>query len=493
LYTKLAVALLVLLITLGCLYVAAGIYTTDMYLQEVRQKLNRELAAHLIDDGLLIRDGGVDPESLKHVIHMLMVVNPSIEVYVLDPDGRILAYSSPPGRVRLERVSLEPVREFLADDEGRLLLLGDDPRNPGGRKVFSAGVIGDQADPEGYVYVVLGGQLHDSVVQRLAGSYVLRMGVAAGIAVLAFALVAGLLLFAILTRRLRKLDVAMREFEASGFAAPIAPSGWRSGRGSDEIDRLGRTFQRMAQRIGEQLAELERADRTRRELVANVSHDLRTPLASLHGYLETLLLKGDRIDPEERRRYLEIAARHSGRLGGRVAELFELAKLDACDVRPDPEPFSMAELVQDVAQKFQIETGRKRIRLHTERETGLPFIVADIGLVERVLENLIGNAVRHTPEDGQVTVTVEGEGDGIRVRVQDTGPGIPADELSSVFDRFYRCKTGETSDGGAGLGLAIARRIVELHGGRIRATSQPGQGSVFTFTLPLEAGPVSRS
>lgn len=487
LYAKLALALLVLLLALGFVYVAAGIYVTDLYLQEIRQKLNRDLAAHLIDDGLLIRDGTVDPATLENVIHMLMVVNPSIEVYVLDPEGRILAYSTPPGRLQLDRVDLGPVRDFLSDPDGSRLVLGDDPRNPDRHKVFSAAAIGAPEDREGYVYVVVGGQLADSVAQRVSGSYVLRMGLAAGLAAMALTLLAGLLLFALLTRRLRRLDVAMRRFEAGGFTEPPAPPLRSRGKGGDEIDRLGETFERMAGRMRAQLEELERADLTRRELVANVSHDLRTPLASLHGYLETLVLKGDQLDPGERRRYLEIAARHSGKLGRRVAELFELSKLDASDVRLQREPVSLAELVQDVTQKFQLEASRKRLRLHTEREKGLPFLHADIGLVERVLENLIGNAVRHTPEGGDVTVTVERQGDRARVRVRDTGPGIPENELRSVFDRYYRCKTDETAGGGTGLGLAIARRIVELHGGSIDASSVPGEGSVFSFSLPLAA------
>jgi len=223
----------------------------------------------------------------------------------------------------------------------------------------------------------------------------------------------------------------------------------------------------------------------RRELVANVSHDLRTPLASLHGYLETLVLKGDRLDPAERRRYLEIAARHSGKLGRRVTELFELSKLDACDVRLQRERFSPAELVQDVVQKFQLQSERTGVELATERRGDLPFVDADIGLVERALENLLGNAIRHTPGGGRVTVCVDTAAGNARIVVSDTGPGIATDELDSVFDRFYRGRNGESSGEGAGLGLAIAKRIVELHGGTIRADSPPGEGAVLSFTLPL--------
>jgi len=487
LYGKLVLALLAILVLVAVVYVVVGVYVTDLYLQEVRQKLNVDLAAHLIDEGLLLPDGNVDPEALEHIIHMLMVINPSIEVYVLDPEGRVLAYSTPPGILHRERVSLEPVLRSLEPD-ARLPILGDDPRDSSGYKVFSAEVIGDRDRPEGYVYVVLGGTLHDSVVQRLAGSYALRMGAAALVAGLVFAFAAGLVVVALLTRRLRRLASEMSAFEEGGFTSPPDSShGWR-GEGGDEIDRLGETFEGMARRIGEQLAQLERADRMRRELVANVSHDLRTPLSSLHGYLETLLIKGDKIDPAERQRYLEIAARNSGSLSKRVAALFELAKLDAYEVRLEEERFSLAELAQDVVQEFEIQAATKQIRLQTERGKTLPFVTADIGLIERVIENLVGNAVRHTPPGGQVTVSIESADSEVRVRVQDTGPGIPHDELHAVFDRFYRCRADEPGGGGTGLGLAIARRIVELHRGSIRVESRPGKGTAFVFTLPVSTG-----
>jgi signal transduction histidine kinase len=484
LYGKLVLALLAILVLVAVIYIAVGLYVTDLYLQEVRQKLNADLAAHLIDEGLLLPDGNVDPDALKHIIHMLMVINPSIEVYVLDPEGRVLAYSTPPGKLHRERVSLEPVLRSLEPD-ARLPILGDDPRDPTGSKVFSAEVIGDRNRPEGFVYVVLGGTLYDSVVQRLSASYVSRMGAAALVAGLVFAFAAGLVVVALLTRRLRRLASEMDAFEASGFTSPPdSPGRWR-GEGGDEIDRLGETFEGMSRRIGEQLTELERADRMRRELVANVSHDLRTPLSSLHGYLETLLLKGDRIDPEERRRYLEIATRNSGSLSKRIAALFELAKLDAYEVRLEEERFSLAELVQDVVQDFEMRAREKRVELHTEREEKVPFVVADIGLIERALENLIGNAVRHTPSGGRVTVSIRTDHSEVSVEVRDTGPGIPPDELPSVFDRFYRCRADESGGGGTGLGLAIAKRIVDLHRGSIRADSTIGEGTVFTLTLPV--------
>lgn len=487
LYGKLSLALFGLLLVMGGLALTWTLISTQLYLSEARQRLNRDLARHIVEEIPLLEGSRVNQRGLEEIFHMLMVVNPTIEVYLLGSGGEILAYSAPPDRVRQERVSLGPVRRFLEGGRG-LPISGDDPRNPGSHKVFSAAPIEVDGRTEGYVYVVLGGEEYDSVVGVLAGSYALGLGarwIAGSLLVVGMA---GLVLFALLTRRLRRLSDDVRAFREADFLEPPpeagAPPEVESG---DEIDRLRSVFSEMAGRIALQVDELRETDLRRRELVAGVSHDLRTPLAALRGYLETLQLKEDSLEAAERREYLEIAARHSERLARLVADLFELATLESREPDLNREPFAPGELVQDVLPKFRLAAERKGVDLEAELQGGLPLVPGDIRLVERVLENLLENAVRFTPRGGRVTVSVEPWNGEVALRVTDTGCGIPADELPHVFDRYYRGPNGNPEPGaGVGLGLAIARRIVELHGGRISAGSAPGRGTVITFTLPRE-------
>jgi two-component system OmpR family sensor kinase len=218
----------------------------------------------------------------------------------------------------------------------------------------------------------------------------------------------------------------------------------------------------------------------RRHLIANVSHDLRTPLAALHGYLETLLMKEDRLSAQQRKNYLKIAARQSEHLGTMVSELFELVQLDFKGFEIHPESMQLGELAQDVLQKFQIAAEKKRIALKAEIRADLPFVWADIGLIERALENLLDNALRHTPFGGVVSLAVTASDGRVAVRVSDTGSGIPAAELPHIFERFYRVDKSRTSGtGGAGLGLAIVKRIVDLHRGEIAVESTPRQALPF--------------
>ena len=228
-------------------------------------------------------------------------------------------------------------------------------------------------------------------------------------------------------------------------------------------------------------------EQARRELIADISHDLRTPLVAMRGYLELLVSRGAALAPEDRQRYAEIALRQSDHLASLIDDLFELAKLDWKGVTLEHEAFAIAELASDVIQKFALASAARKVRMAVVADAGLPPVDGDLRLMERALENLIGNALRHTPDEGAVEVRLGAAPDGVQVQVSDTGRGIPADELPFVFDRHYRGVESRASGAaGAGLGLAIAKRVVELHGGSLRVESQPAKGTCFIFDLPAK-------
>lgn len=224
-------------------------------------------------------------------------------------------------------------------------------------------------------------------------------------------------------------------------------------------------------------------DSIRRELVANVSHDLRTPLTTMQGYMETLLMKEDTLSAEEKHQYLQTALSHSRRLNELVSELFELAKLDSCETIIYSEPFCIGELVQDICQQYQLRAQQRSIELRTELSPHAPLVYGDIGMIQRVLENLLENGLRHTPEHGSITVAVTLETGNVMVRVTDTGTGIPEEEVPHIFDRCYTVDKQRSISGGSGLGLAIARRVIELHGNCISVDSRMNEGTTFSFCM----------
>lgn len=482
LYSKLAAVLAVLFLLVGAALTLTSVELLERFNREASQRVNRTLAQHVMQQNGLRDVRMFDPEKLKAMFDMQRAINPSIEIYLLDADGRIVAASGDPAVGHAERVSLKPLHDFL-DPDARLPIVGEDPRHPGEHRIFSAAAVPSADKPTGYLYVILADMPRDWLSGLLGRSHIVQVLVVVAIVAVFFGVLAGLVFFGFTTRRIKRLASTMASFKENGFAV-MPQLSYRSN--GDEIDQLARGFLDLSSRMVSQLQELKQTDVLRRELVANVSHDLKTPLASLQGYVDTLLLKDSSLSAEERHRYLQIASRSGERLNKLVSDLIELAKLDANEVRPVHEAFSLAELAQDVAHKFQVVADRRHIRLQTELPASAPFVFGDIALIERVLDNLVGNALAHTDPSGTVSIRVSQVADRVQAQVEDNGHGIPEQELSRIFDRFYRVNETQRERGDhSGLGLAIAKSIVELHGSRIDVHSELGAGSRFSFALPV--------
>ncbi|MCZ2497577.1 HAMP domain-containing protein [Xylophilus sp. Kf1] len=461
-----------------------------MHELEVVQGLSRELAGHIALSAQLTLAEGDAAGQVRRLFDQLMVVNPSVEVYLLDAAGGVVGHAAPEGAIRRPRVDLQPVRRLLAG--GMLPILGDDPRSADGRKVFSAAPIRLAGGMQGFIYVVLLGQAHDRVAAQGSTGAVLRTALWSIGLVAASCLVAGLAAFSWITRPLRRLTRRVQDFDMSGAPAEPAPlpppAAARAADGAaagDEIARLDAAFRSMSIRLGEQWRTLSQQDRQRRELIANVSHDLRTPLSSLHGYLETLQLKDATLDAGERRRYLGIALDQSRRVGALAQSLFELARLEYGFVQPEAEAFWLSDLVQDVFAKFELTAAARQVALAADIAPDLPQVWADLGLVERVLSNLLDNALRHVPAGGAVRVALQPANDaagvpGVAVTVADTGPGIAAELRERLFHQPFNGGSGQRA---GGLGLRIVQRILELHGSDIALLEAPGQGAVLRFWL----------
>ena len=454
------------------------------------QALDVNVAATIAREQFALGSVGADmPSSSASAFHRLMAINPSLEIYPVDKDGTILAFTAPATEIRRRRISLDPVRRFIAGDFA-YPFLGDDPKQMSGQKIFSAALLSADQPELGYLYVILGGTEVDAVSLHLRPGLLLN-GLSLLIA-LAFVLGLSTAFFAamMLTRRLRRLAMTIETVREVGFRThqplPVvkAPKG-------DEIDQLTRAYNAMASQISAQTEEIAQATIARQELVANVSHDLRTPLASLRLYLETLLIKEASLSREDRLAYLEIAFTQSNRMDRLIGELFDLVRLDDMRDTIQPEAFQLSELVQDVIQKFTLKAQTKGLSLRGALLPDAPPVHGDLALVERLLDNLLDNAIRHTDRGGEVSVGVSLEQGCVCVEVADTGHGIAANDLPNIFKRFYRGRPahGPASIGGGGLGLAIAWRIAELHQGRITVSSVVGAGTRFRVFLPAETAP----
>jgi signal transduction histidine kinase len=356
-------------------------------------------------------------------------------------------------------------------------VLGTDPRRSSGTKIFSVARL---EPPIGYLYVILADASRDSVIRTVQNSTVLKVSMWTIFASLGLVTVFGVWMFTYLTRRLRRLSRTMEVFRENNF---VLTEKMQHPKVNDELDSLQNIFADMSERISEQVQDLRQVDALRRELITNISHDLRTPLAAVQGYLETLQLKTATLTESERQRYLSAASKQSERLGKLISDLFDLSRFDAKAVEAHPEPFLLQELAQDIVLKFEGAATAKEVELKLMVDKGLPFVKADVGMIERALTNLIENALRYTKRGGEVRLELRKKSHGVCVIVADTGQGIPADELPYIFERFYRAK-GNDEKTGSGLGLAIVKRILELHGREIEVSSTLGRGTTFSFEFP---------
>ncbi len=479
-YARISAIFLVLLLVLG---VALATWTAKSAIrltEAADQSLNRDLARDLAPQFEPHLRTEIDQEAIVRIIEEITAANRRVNVYLLEPDGMIKgAFVEPGGAVELPDVDVRPLDRMMAGASD-FPILGDDPLHPGRQRTFSVAPISIMGMAGCYLYITLGTDAYDTALAMMRESFIARGTLQALPLALLLTALGGLILFGLVTQRLRRVTAVVRQFERGDYDQRVAETS------DDEVGQLAASFNGMADTIVANLEELKRNDRLRRELVANVSHDLRSPLASIQGYLETVLMKRDELSPEQQVRFLDIALRNANRLSSLVAELFDLSKFDAQQVEPVMEPFSAAELVQDVVAQLQPHAEASDIRLTATFPSDLPMVYADIGLIERVITNITDNALRHTPAGGRVAVAPSLEGDRVVVRVSDTGCGIAEADLPRIFERFYRNDEARTSTAasGAGLGLAITKKILDLHGCTISVESEEGEGSTFIFDLP---------
>jgi signal transduction histidine kinase len=293
--------------------------------------------------------------------------------------------------------------------------------------------------------------------------------------------IAALAIFRPASRRLRELQDAARAIGAGqvGVRAPVS--------GGDEVSRLAHSFNEMAGQLEQRTLALEQSDRTRRQLLADVSHELSTPLAAIRGYVETLNMAEVPLTDHTRRRYLNIVTDETERLEHIVGDLLELARLEGGGGAWREEDVPIDQLLERVRHRHEPRLREKRVTLMTERDPLAETVRGDPNRLEQALQNLVANAIRHTPPDGSVLVKAASRDGRIVLSVEDTGPGISPEHLPRIFDRFYKVDESRASvdaSSGSGLGLSIVRAIVTRHGGTVTAFNVDGGGARFEIVLP---------
>jgi len=340
--------------------------------------------------------------------------------------------------------------------------------------------------PGPFAPIVVNGRRVGTVVvqpRRPPGSVLRELGPV--MSLIALALIAGggalaaLLIFGPAHRRLRGLEDAARQVGRGEHGARAPDSG------GDEIAAVALAFNRMVDDLARRARELEASDRARRQLLADVSHELTTPLTAIRGYVETLAMPGLASDGADRLRYLEIVRDETMRLERIVGDLLDLARLEAGGGTLRIQEVSIADLFARVAARHERPAQDRQVRLVTEIEEGADVVRADPDRLEQALQNLAANSLRHLPAGGRVEFRARRSGGAVVLAVADNGEGIAPEHLPFIFDRFYKADASRSNEAeGSGLGLSIVKAIVERHGGTVTVTSAPGVETVFEIRLP---------
>jgi len=492
LYGKISLALTGLfLLTLSLLYLIVS-HNYQAYQREATQHVNRDLASKLIFDQILSKGSIISKKVWKKYLQSAMIANPNIDLYFVNTKGKILNYALHKELVVRKEINIEPLIRFT-QPHAMLPIYGDNPRSFKEKKMFSAAPLYKNGKHIGYLYIILNKNLALSTKDHLHRSFIVKSTFSTLILVALFMLISTLVLFKFIISRVETLAARMIRFKNAEFK--VAPeANLISKKRPDEVDKLNSIFNQLASLTIEQMEVLKTKDECRRDLVSQVCHDIRTPLTSLNGYIETLIYNDETMTQSEKKQFLTISANQCKRISKLIDNLFLASKLDDFDYKISPEKFLLSELVGDVIQKLHVLTTQKQLNFQLVYGGPEQAIYADIGMIERLLDNLIDNAIKHSPTKGTITVKLNFDKDQCILSIIDFGPGFKQNESELIFNKFYRTKQAlENQINGSGLGLAICKRIADLHHSEIKAMptlatsekTRENQGATFQVTFKL--------
>ena len=455
------------------------------YYVNVQYDIAREFAQRVAETHPDILDRlRENPGWVADRLNQYVFLSPKTGLYLLDSEGRVLS-SAGEGKIFWSnyQVNIKAVADSLSRDP-TIPIYSDDPDALGKGCIVSAHMISSKGG-NAWVYVVARSADIDTAAPALLKSYAIRTSVKVALLTFAIGIALTLLMMTFLTRPLTELTKAAQSIQAGASSdSPDLPLTLPFTERSDELGKLSGAFRDLVNRLRLELARVTNGDAQRREMVASISHDVRTPLTALIAQLETIKLKGTSLTQEEQSRLFNRAIDNANYLKQLTDSLAELSHLDSPEVKATLEPMPLGELADDVVQRFQPKAEAAQVQLVLDYPEGLPLLPIDAQLMNRALSNLLDNALRYSPHGSQVSVEVKAMADGSqRLSVKDSGPGIDPADQARVFERFFQASTARSLRGSSGLGLAIVQRVVELHHGLVGVHSELGKGATFWIDL----------
>ncbi|PKG78829.1 sensor histidine kinase [Shewanella sp. Actino-trap-3] len=445
---------------------------------QIQQSLHLQLAEHMAHINPLLSQGITSDAALKEAFHDFMLLGPSFEIYTLDPDGKVIAYDAKEEKIKIHRVDTAIIQQFLNGDN--LPVLGTDPRSEDTHKIFSASkLITEDGLHSGYLYVIIGGEDYDSWQTLINAENQPKIwGATIGFWII-FALVLFVILLRYFTRPIQKLAQDLTELKNTPMSDKLMlPQRYR---GSLEISQLSHHINHLLQEIQLQQQQVKRQQQAKHDFLLHLSHDLKTPLTALLGYIDTWLI----LPENERDQALIQYAANSGQtLQQLLAQLLELAALENGQIDAQLQQVNLSELLCDIEQTFTPRAKKLGVQLDFDINHASQ-IYTDPALMRRILNNLVDNALRYTPAGGKIQIINALHNGQQWLTVRDTGAGMHQHEVDALKQLSMTTLSFEANQSlpQLGVGLAIVRQLLGLLKCRIEIDSQPGVGSEFKIEL----------
>ena len=486
LYQRLSLVLFLIFSLIAAIFYVWSTHSEQQYRYESQQNLHLSLAANLARDNPLLQKGLYDYKALQNLFHTLMILGPAFEFYFIDPSGNILTHSSDSSTLKRQRIDLLPIIA-LTHNQQSLPIYGDDPKHGTREKIFSAAPVFNGNTLQGYLYVIVTGEQYDDAFNRTLSTKHSEFSLLLVCGALVFLFVVTLVMFRFFTQPLRRLINDITAWQNAGVDSQAGLINLWKRDTHNEVHQLGCLYQTMRGRINSQVKNLKNNDESRREILADISHDLRTPLASLQGYIETMHLQNNKLSNEQRQQYMGVALKNAQHLKKLIDQVFELSHLENGKSSLHVESFNLIEFLYDVSAKFTLKMATKKISCVITPSSSNIQVSSDIAKLERILSNLLENAIRHTSEGGIINLVVEPKSDHVcTLSVSDNGSGIKEDELAYIFDARYRASNAiQDEETHNGLGLAITKKLLQILQSDIRVQSVLNEGTRFSFSLNL--------
>ncbi|MEO8712588.1 MAG: HAMP domain-containing sensor histidine kinase [Parafilimonas sp.] len=478
-FQRITILVFALITLLGVLFVGLTYYATNHYHLASTQLLNKDVAANIAQFASPYDGTEINKRRADSIFKNVMIISPSAEVYFLDTTGNVLDFYGPTKDIKLWKVALKNIDKYIAS-KGQEYIKALDPRDPAYPKIFSAAEVRNGSKKYGYIYVILGSNEYRTVSDMLFSSHVSNLAIKAFCFIIIVSILFSLLYIKRIQKSFQSMIGVLEKFKNGDYTARFAI------KDNDELAPVSLAFNKMADLLTYNINQLKLSENERKDFIANISHDLRTPLSIARGYAETLQIKKQdgSITFREQDDFLQMILKKTLQVEHMVSHLFEISKMQSPEFKISKEPFVLSEIIQETVNTFQLKAAAKNEILKCTQCEYHVWINADVNLMERVIQNLVDNAVKYTPENGIIQVGLSVEDNKLIFTIQNPGLSLPADLLEWINTPVKNDEQNIHLPGKSGLGLAIVKKILYLHNASLKASSQNNLNT-FTFSMTI--------